>query len=89
MVLLHGWGSTSRMRRFAIRRLAQAGYTVLAPDLRGVGGAGRFASIIGDHLRHVAGDVRVATMEGAGHRVAEEQPDAAAQALLPFLAATT
>ncbi|CAN7550357.1 alpha/beta fold hydrolase [Duganella sp. LjRoot269] len=37
VVLLHGWGSTSYMWRFVMPRLSEAGYTVLAPDLRGFG----------------------------------------------------
>jgi len=37
VVLLHGWGSTSFMWRFALRALAEKGYTVIAPDLRGFG----------------------------------------------------
>ena len=37
IVLLHGWGSTSFMWRFVMRQLVARGYTVLAPDLRGLG----------------------------------------------------
>jgi pimeloyl-ACP methyl ester carboxylesterase len=52
----------------------------------GIGGAGSFGPIIGEHLKHVANDVRAVQIEGAGHWVAEEQPDATANALLQFLA---
>jgi pimeloyl-ACP methyl ester carboxylesterase len=37
IVLLHGWGSTSYMWRFVMPQLVARGYTVLAPDLRGLG----------------------------------------------------
>ncbi|MRW85443.1 alpha/beta fold hydrolase [Pseudoduganella sp. FT26W] len=53
----------------------------------GIGGAGSFGPIIGDHLKHVADRVRAVQIEGAGHWVAEEQPDATADALLKFLPA--
>ena len=61
--------------------------TPLTMPVLGIGGAGSFAPILGDHLRHVAADVHVVTIEGAGHWVAEEQPEATTQALLQFLAA--
>ncbi|CAN7550458.1 alpha/beta fold hydrolase [Duganella sp. LjRoot269] len=51
----------------------------------GIGGAGSFGPIIGEHLKRVANDVRAGQIEGAGHWVAEEQPDATADALLQFL----
>ncbi|WP_109479837.1 alpha/beta hydrolase [Paraburkholderia sp. C35] len=37
VVLLHGWASTSYMWRFVMPQLVARGYTVLAPDLRGLG----------------------------------------------------
>src|SRR5258708_5780104 len=37
VVLLHGWGSTSYMWRYVMPQLIARGYTVLAPDLRGLG----------------------------------------------------
>lgn len=37
VVLLHGWGTTSYMWRFVMPQLVARGYTVLAPDLRGLG----------------------------------------------------
>lgn len=37
VVLLHGWGTTSYMWRHVMPELAAKGYTVLAPDLRGLG----------------------------------------------------
>jgi pimeloyl-ACP methyl ester carboxylesterase len=41
--------------------------------------------MIGEHLRHVATDVRAVEIRDSGHWVAEEQPDAVASALLEFL----
>ncbi len=37
VVLLHGWGTTSYMWRFVMPELIARGYTVLAPDIRGLG----------------------------------------------------
>lgn len=37
VVLLHGWGTTSYMWRFVMPQLVARGYTVFAPDLRGLG----------------------------------------------------
>ncbi|MER7789420.1 alpha/beta hydrolase [Streptomyces sp. NPDC097640] len=39
VVLLHGWPQTWRAWRHLLRPLADLGYTVLAPDLRGTGGS--------------------------------------------------
>jgi len=44
IVLLHGWGSTSYMWRYVMPALAHRGYTVLAPDLRGLGDTSRPAT---------------------------------------------
>jgi pimeloyl-ACP methyl ester carboxylesterase len=46
---------------------------------------GSFGPIIGEHLRHVATNVRAVEITDSGHWVAEEQPDAVASALLEFL----
>jgi pimeloyl-ACP methyl ester carboxylesterase len=51
----------------------------------GIGGAGSLGPIVGEELRHVALDVRAVQIDGAGHWVAEEQPDAVTDALLRFL----
>lgn len=37
VVLLHGWGTTSYMWRYVMPQLAALGFTVIAPDLRGLG----------------------------------------------------
>ncbi|MFF3663841.1 alpha/beta fold hydrolase [Streptomyces olivochromogenes] len=39
VVLLHGWPQTWREWRYMLRPLADLGYTVVAPDLRGTGGS--------------------------------------------------
>jgi pimeloyl-ACP methyl ester carboxylesterase len=57
----------------------------LTMPVLGIGGSGSFGPIIGDHLREVATDVRAVNIENSGHWVAEEQPDAVADALLAFL----
>ena len=56
VVLLHGWGSTSYMWRFVMPQLASRGYTVLAPDLRGLGDTAKPAT--GYNKATVAADIR-------------------------------
>jgi pimeloyl-ACP methyl ester carboxylesterase len=56
VVLLHGWGSTSYMWRFVMPPLVTRGYTVLAPDLRGLGdttkpATGYEKTVIADDIR--------------------------------------
>jgi pimeloyl-ACP methyl ester carboxylesterase len=57
----------------------------LSMRVLGIGGAGSFGPIIGEHLRRVATDVRAVEIRDSGHWVAEEQPDAVANALIEFL----
>ncbi|SDC76236.1 Pimeloyl-ACP methyl ester carboxylesterase [Cupriavidus sp. YR651] len=59
----------------------------LTMPVLGVGGAGSFGPIIGDHLRNVATNVQAVSIDGAGHWVAEEQPAAVTDALVRFLPA--
>ena len=54
VVLLHGWAQTWHEWRHVIPGLAER-YTVIAPDLRGLGDSGRAAS--GYTKREVAGDI--------------------------------
>ena len=56
VVLLHGWASTAYMWRFVMPQLAARGYTVLAPDLRGLGDTTKPAT--GYDKATVAGDIR-------------------------------
>ena len=68
MVLLHGWGSTSYMWRFVMPQLAARGYTVLAPDLRGLGDTAKPATGYGKAT--VAADIRTLVAKlGLGTRV--------------------
>jgi pimeloyl-ACP methyl ester carboxylesterase len=57
----------------------------LTMPVLGIGGAGSLGPIVGEELGHVALDVRSVQIEGAGHWVAEEQPQAVTDALLKFL----
>ncbi|MBP0594216.1 alpha/beta hydrolase [Paraburkholderia sp. LEh10] len=59
--------------------------TKLTMPVLGIGGAGSFGPIIGEHLRHVATNVEAVNVQGSGHWVAEEQPAAVTGALLKFL----
>ncbi|WP_082902792.1 alpha/beta fold hydrolase [Paraburkholderia ginsengiterrae] len=55
VVLLHGWGSTSFMWRFVMPQLVTRGYTVLAPDLRGLGDTAKPAT--GYEKANIAEDI--------------------------------
>ncbi|MFM0223468.1 alpha/beta fold hydrolase [Paraburkholderia dipogonis] len=57
----------------------------LTMPVLGIGGAGSLGPIVGEELGHVALDVRSVQIKGAGHWVAEEQPQAVTDALLKFL----
>ncbi|HEX7913760.1 MAG TPA: alpha/beta hydrolase [Paraburkholderia sp.] len=57
----------------------------LTMPVLGIGGAGSLGPIVGEELRHVATNVQPVQIEGAGHWVAEEQPQAVTDALLKFL----
>ena len=59
----------------------------LTMPVLGIGGAGSLGPIVGEELRHVALDVQSVQIDGAGHWVAEEQPEAVTGALLKFLPA--
>ncbi|WP_087004583.1 alpha/beta fold hydrolase [Rhizobium sullae] len=56
VVLLHGWGTTSYMWRHVMPQLATQGYTVLAPDLRGLGDTAK--PLAGYDKASIAEDVR-------------------------------
>ncbi|CAB3784437.1 Soluble epoxide hydrolase [Paraburkholderia ultramafica] len=57
----------------------------LTMPVLGIGGAGSLGPIVGEELRHVALDVQSVQIDGAGHWVAEEQPETVTDALLKFL----
>jgi len=56
VVLLHGWGTTSYMWRYVMPDLVARGYTVLAPDLRGLGDTAKPAA--GYEKAAIAQDIR-------------------------------
>lgn len=62
VVLLHGWPSTWREWRGVMPALAKAGFTVIAPDLRGMGdsdkpSAGYAKKTVADDVRQIARDL--------------------------------
>lgn len=58
VLLLHGFPDSAWLWRHQIPHLADAGYRVLAPDLRGFGRSDKPASVEDYTLRRHAGDVR-------------------------------
>jgi pimeloyl-ACP methyl ester carboxylesterase len=65
VILLHGWSSTLYMWRYVMPRLVDKRYTVLAPDLRGLGDTAK-----GYHKVTVAKDIRALVSKlGLGPRV--------------------
>lgn len=69
VVLLHGFPELAYSWRHQIGPLAQAGYRVLAPDLRGVGGSDRPDDIAAYAVTELAADV-VALIDHAGREQA-------------------
>lgn len=65
---------------------ARAAETRLAMPCLGVGGAGAAGAWPEMALRALADDVRGVVIDGAGHWLAEEMPDALSETLLDFLA---
>jgi pimeloyl-ACP methyl ester carboxylesterase len=56
VVLLHGWGQNWYMWRHVMPKLVEAGYTVIAPDLRGIGDSEKPVS--GYDKKTVATDIK-------------------------------
>ena len=73
VVLLHGWGSTSYMWRFVMPQLVAKGYTVLAPDLRGLGDTtkpttGYEKAVVADDIRALVAKLNLGpTINLVGH----------------------
>ena len=65
VVLLHGWPDSSRLWRHQIEALTAAGRRVIAPDLRGMGGSDRPASVEGYRVKHAVADV-LAVLDAVG-----------------------
>ena len=64
IVLLHGWPLTWREWRGIMPALAEAGFTVIAPDLRGLGDSERPShdydkKTVADDIRHIVRGSRV------------------------------
>lgn len=57
----------------------------LPTPVLGIGGAASFGPLLGAHLRNVADDVQAISVDGSGHWVPEERPEAVIDALLKFL----
>src|ERR1700740_1764101 len=57
VVLLHGFPDTGRLWRHQVPALAQAGFKVIVPDLRGYGRSDKPSAVEAYAIRAVAGDV--------------------------------
>jgi len=65
VLLLHGWPDTGDLWRHQSPVLADAGYRVIAPDLRGFGASGKPADLAAYTVPHLVGDV-VALLDALG-----------------------
>lgn len=57
VVLLHGFPDTSRLWRYQMPALVDAGYRAIAPDLRGRGGSDKPPEVADYALSHIVRDV--------------------------------
>jgi pimeloyl-ACP methyl ester carboxylesterase len=58
VVLLHGFPDSGRLWRHQVPALADAGFRVIVPDLRGYGGSGKPEAVAAYAMSELAGDVR-------------------------------
>jgi pimeloyl-ACP methyl ester carboxylesterase len=65
VVLLHGFPDSGRLWRHQVPALAQAGFRVIVPDMRGYGGSDKPSAVDAYGIRALAGDV-LAVMSDAG-----------------------
>lgn len=65
ILLVHGWPQSSWAWRHQLVDLAQRGYRVIAPDLRGVGASSTYSSHSDYALRHHVGDL-IALLDALG-----------------------
>ena len=87
VVLLHGFPDSGRLWRHQVPALAEAGFQVIAPDLRGYGRSGKPEAIEAYSLLHLAGDVMaiMAELQAArAHVVGHDWGAALAWALASF-----
>ena len=57
VILLHGFPDSGRLWRNQVPVLADAGFRVIVPDLRGYGRSDKPAAVEAYSMMHVAGDV--------------------------------
>lgn len=57
LVLIHGWPELSYSWRYQIPALAEAGYRVIAPDMRGYGGSDAPEAIEAYNIEELTGDI--------------------------------
>ncbi|MGO8960963.1 MAG: alpha/beta fold hydrolase [Streptosporangiaceae bacterium] len=57
VLLLHGWPDSGRLWRHQVPALAEAGFQVIVPDLRGFGSSGKPEAVDAYSLPFLAGDV--------------------------------
>ena len=65
VVLLHGFPDSGRLWRHQVPRLAEAGFRVIVPDLRGYGRSGKPSEVEAYAMQALVGDV-LAVMSDAG-----------------------
>ena len=65
VILLHGWPDSAYLWRNQIPFLAENGFRVIAPDLRGFGRSDRPEGVAAYSLQHAVGDV-VGILDGLG-----------------------
>jgi pimeloyl-ACP methyl ester carboxylesterase len=65
VVLLHGFPDTGRLWRYQVPALAEAGFRVIVPDLRGFGGSDKPPEVEAYAMASLAGDI-LAVMNDAG-----------------------
>jgi pimeloyl-ACP methyl ester carboxylesterase len=85
VILCHGFPELWLSWRHQIPALAAAGYRPVALDMRGHGSSDASERIEDYSVLHTVGDVTL--LEGAGHWIQAEQPEAVNTALLRFLSA--
>ena len=87
VVLLHGFPDSGRLWRHQVPALADAGFRVIVPDLRGYGHSDKPEAVEAYSLMHIAGDVLAILADlnaGRAHVVGHDWGAALAWALASF-----
>jgi pimeloyl-ACP methyl ester carboxylesterase len=87
VVLLHGFPDSGRLWRHQVPALADAGFQVIVPDLRGYGRSDKPEAVEAYSLMHIAGDVLAILDDlnaGRAHVVGHDWGAALAWALASF-----